>query len=419
MVLGGGTGGTIVANRMRRLAGPEELELVVVDRDDVHVYQPGLLYVAFSQMAPGALVRRRSRQLQPGIRFLTGEACAIDLSARLVHLGERGDALAYDALVIATGARLAPETTAGFAAGVAAGWVHTFYDPAGAESLAAALESFEAGRLVVDIVDEPIKGPVSPLEFCILADGFFRHRRRRSSVEITLVTPLGSAFNRPLAGAALAEVLAKHDVGVVAGFRTQAIDPEGRFLVSDDDRREPADLAVVVARQVGAAFVSGTEGLADPRGFVVVDIHTLQSQADPAVFAIGDAAALPTLKAGTVAHFAAGVVAENVVHFLRGEPPAARFDGHATYLVETGDRTALVVDFDYGTEHVGGRYRGPIGLPLLTPSRLAHLAKRMVPQLYWRALLPARHACALTPVALFRAPTGATRPGRGETPGSG
>ena len=107
-------------------------------------------------------------------------------------------------LVIATGARLLPEETDGPDGG---GWperVHTFYTPAGAAALRDALAQFEGGRIVVNVVDMPIKCPVAPLEFCFLADWFFRERKIRNRVELTYVTPLDGAFTKPVASASWA-----------------------------------------------------------------------------------------------------------------------------------------------------------------------------------------------------------------------
>ena len=184
VILGGGTGGTIAANRLRRLYDPRDAEIVVVDQDDEHVYQPGLLFVPFGLADPARLVRPRRRQLHPGISFRQAEIDHVDLAAEKVCLGDRSW-LGYDALVIATGARLLPEETEGL---TGTGWmsdVFTFYSLPGAVALRDALARFGGGRLVVNVVDLPIKCPVAPLEFCFLADWYFRQRRIRSRVQIS------------------------------------------------------------------------------------------------------------------------------------------------------------------------------------------------------------------------------------------
>ena len=190
VILGGGTGGTMTANRLRRPYGRSEAEIIVVDRDDRHVYQPGLLFVPFGLADPASSSGRGTRQLRDGIIFRAGRDRPRRADRDRVHLDD-GTVLGYDVLVVATGARLLPEETDGL---TGPGWmksVFTFYTPDGAAALRAALERFTGGRLVVNVVDMPIKCPVAPLEFCFLADWYFRapghprpgrdHLRRRRS----------------------------------------------------------------------------------------------------------------------------------------------------------------------------------------------------------------------------------------------
>src|SRR6516165_7361745 len=162
VILGGGTGGTLAANRLRRMYPRDDLTITVVDQDDCHVYQPGLLFVPFGRIHPEELVRSRRRQLRSGIDFYESEIDRVELDASRVHLAD-GGALDYDVLVIASGAVLVPEETEGL---TGPGWmekVFTFYTPEGAAALAAALATFDGGRLVVNVVDMPIKCPVAPL----------------------------------------------------------------------------------------------------------------------------------------------------------------------------------------------------------------------------------------------------------------
>ncbi|HSD78755.1 MAG TPA: FAD-dependent oxidoreductase, partial [Solirubrobacteraceae bacterium] len=169
VVLGGGTGGTMVANRLRRRFDLDEAEIHVVDLDDRHVYQPGLLFVPFGLASVDEIVRPRRRQLRPGVLFHEREVESVDVDGAQVRLAG-GGTLAYDALVVATGARLQPEETEGL---TGPGWgerAFTFYTPGSAEALRGALDRFDRGRLVVNLVDMPIKCPVAPLEFAFLAD---------------------------------------------------------------------------------------------------------------------------------------------------------------------------------------------------------------------------------------------------------
>src|SRR5579872_420781 len=206
VILGGGTGGTLVANRLRRRFDEDALELHVVDRDDAHVYQPGLLFVPFGLEQPERLVRQRRRQLHNGIEFHESEVDSVALDEDTMTLAD-GSTLAYDALVVATGARLLPEETEGMLGDWWRQSVFTFYDLDGAVALRDALARFDGGRLVVDIVDMPIKCPVAPIEFTFLADWFLRERGIRDRTELVLATPLDGCFTKPIASERLTYLL--------------------------------------------------------------------------------------------------------------------------------------------------------------------------------------------------------------------
>lgn len=390
VILGGGTGGTMMANRLRRAYDPAEAHIDVVDRDDRHVYQPGLLFVPFGLAQAEDIVRPRHRQLRRDIRFHETEVERVVLDEDTVELAD-GTRLPYDVLIVATGVTLQPEETEGL---LGDGWnesVFTFYDLAGAEQLQRALESFDGGRVVVNLIDMPIKCPVAPLEFAFLADAYFAERGLRDRVELTYVTPLDGAFTKPVASERLTGLLAEKGIELVTEFAVGEVDGPGGRLVSWDEREVPFDLLVTVPLHGGAAYVGRSEGLGDDLGFVPTDPHTLQSTARPNVFALGDAASLPISKAGSVTHFEGEVLTENVRRFLAGHELDASYDGHANCFIETGFGKALLIDFNYETEPLPGRFPNAVGpLPLLRESRLNHLGKLMFQWLYWHALLPGR-----------------------------
>ncbi|MFC8513929.1 NAD(P)/FAD-dependent oxidoreductase [Streptomyces sp. NPDC057257] len=389
VILGSGTAGTMTANRLCRAYDDSELRITVVDQDDDHLYQPGLLFVPFGLAQPYHLVRSRPGQLYPAVDYKQARIERVDLAARTVHLAG-GIRLGYDVLVVATGARLLPEETEGL---TGPGWgenVFTFYDLPGAIGLRHALERFDGGRVVVNVADLPVKCPVAPLEFAFLADWFFQRCGVRERVELTYVTPLDGAFTKPVAARALGGLLKEKGIELVTEFTLGEVDGEGGRLVSYDGREVPFDLAVVVPLHGGAEYVGRSEGLGDELGFVPVDPHTLQHPQRPEVFAIGDAAGLPASKAGSVAHFEGEVLVRNVGRFLAGQALDASFDGHANCFVETGFHQALLIDFNYDTEPLPGHFPGPVGLPLLKESHAAHLGKLAFEWLYWHSLLPGR-----------------------------
>jgi sulfide:quinone oxidoreductase len=387
VVLGAGTGGTLAANRLRRAL--PEADIVVVDQDDDHLYQPGLLFVPFGLAELGEITRPRHRQLHAGIGFHRAGVDHVELDDRRVLLAD-GTELSYDVLVVATGSALLPEETEGL---TGPGWmerVFTFYTPEGAAALHHALERFEGGRLVVGFVDLPIKCPVAPLEFCFLADWYLRQRGLRDKVELTYVTPLDGAFTRPVCSSALGWLLEDKQVALVDQFNIGEVDGAGGRLVGYDGREVAFDLAVLVPLHGGAPYVGRSAGLGDALNFVPTDEHTLQSKVRPEVFVIGDATDVPASKAGSVAHFEGEVMVENVRRFLAGETLEPSFDGHTNCFIETGFHKALLIDFNYDTEPLPGHFPAAVGLPLLKESRLNHLGKLMFQWLYWHALLPGR-----------------------------
>ena len=407
VILGGGTGGTLTANRLRRLYDRDDAEIVVVDQDDRHVYQPGLLFVPFGLAHVEDIVRPRERQLHDGIRFTESDIDHVDIGANAVHLAS-GATLAYDVLVVATGARLVPEETEGL---TGPGWmekVFTFYTPEGAAALSAALATFDQGRLVVNVVDLPIKCPVAPLEFCFLADWYFTERGIRDRVHITYATPLDAAFTKPIAAGRLGGMLAERDIELVTEFNTGEVDGPGGRLVGYDGREIGFDLGAVIPLHGGATYVGRSPGLGDELDFVPTDERTLQAKAAPNIFVIGDAANVPTSKAGSVTHFEGETLVGNVRRFLAGEPLDAGFDGHTNCFIETGFHKALLIDFNYDTEPLVGRYPARVGLPLLKESRLNHLGKLLFESVYWHSLLPGRDLPGIgstMPTAGKRTPT--------------
>jgi sulfide:quinone oxidoreductase len=412
VVLGGGTGGTMVANHLRRRFDMDELEIHVVDRDDRHVYQPGLLFVPFGLARVDEIVRRRRRQLHGGIAFHENEVAEVWIERDEVLLDD-GTVLPYDVLVVATGARLQPEETDGLAG---PGWnerVFTFYAPDGAELLHRALSSLRSGTVVVNLVDMPIKCPVAPLEFAFLADWFFRDAGRRSDIELVYATPLDGAFTKPVASQRLTGLLAEKHIELVTEFNVGEVDGAAGRVSAYDGRELDFDLLVTVPLHGGAAYVDRSPGLGDALGFVPTDRHTLQTLAKENVFALGDATDLPISKAGSVTHYEAGILADNVACLLGGRELEGGYDGHANCFIETGFHKALMIDFNYETEPLPGRFPTALGpMPLLRESRLNHLGKLLFQPIYWHALLPGRELPGLGPAmpnaGKRRAPAGTT-----------
>ena len=390
VIVGGGTAGTIVANRLRRRLPAGAWQITVVDRDDRHLYQPGLLFVPFGRHDPRQLTKPRHRYLARGVDLLQGEVEKVDPGRSVVTLVDGRD-LAYDFLVIASGTSPRPDRTPGLLGPYWRRSIFDFYTLDGALALRNALEQWRGGHLVVHVVDMPIKCPVAPLEFCFLTDAYLTDRGVRAATQITYVTPLDGAFTKPVAASRLQTLLDDRSIDVEVDFVTDYVDGDHGEIVSMDERRVPYDLLVTVPLNMGADFV-GTSGLGDELNHVPADRGTLVAEGWDNIFVVGDAAAIPTSKAGSTAHFAAHTVVANLLARIDGREPEDLFDGHATCFVETGHRTGLLIDFNYAVEPLPGRFPmrrlGPF--PLLAESRINHLGKLGFRWMYWHLLLRGR-----------------------------
>ena len=376
-----------MANRLVRILSSDEWKITVVDRDDLHVYQPGLLMLPFGQYRRDELLKPRSSLLDPRVELQLHELDRIAPDESKVFL-RSGEILHYDLLIVATGARIRPEATPGL---TGEGWRETafdFYSLEGALALEEKLSRWEGGRVVVNIVDMPIKCPVAPLEFAFLADAFFTQRGLRKKVEMVYATPLEGAFTKPRASAAFGNMMSQRQIEVVGDFALAEVDGENRILKAFDGRELAYDLLVTVPQHSGAAAIQDSE-MGDEGGWLPTDKHTLQSLHFPNVFALGDATNLPASKAGAVAHFQSEVLIVNVLRFIEGKPLLPDFDGHANCFIETGYGKAMLIDFNYDTEPLPGRFPLPgIGpFTLLEESEVNHWGKLAFKWIYWNLLL--------------------------------
>lgn len=385
-ILGAGTAGTMMANRLVRTV-PAGWEVMVLDQDDDHIYQPGLLLLPFGQYRKEELVRSRKRLVDSRVEL---RLCGVDRVApdekRVFLCG--GETVAYDILIVATGAELRPEQTDGL---TGMGWNESafdFYSLSGACGVAKALESFTGGRLVVNPVEMPIKCPVAPLEFLFLADACFTQRGIRDNVEIAYATPLEGAFTKPVASAYLGNMLAERNISVLGDFATSQVDGEKRILSSYDGRETNYDLLVSVPVHGGSGLITRSQ-MGDASGWFPTHKHTLASTKHEGVFAIGDATDVPASKAGAVAHFQSDVLVDNILRYIDGRALEPAFDGHSNCFIETGHGKAMLIDFNYETEPLPGKYPLPgIGpFSLLAESAINHYGKLAFKWIYWNLLV--------------------------------
>ncbi|BCJ50246.1 oxidoreductase [Actinoplanes sp. NBRC 14428] len=389
LVLGAGTAGTMVVNKLRRRLDRPDWRITVVEPSDTHYYQPGYLFLPFGAYGPRQVVKPTAPLIADGVELVRGEVDRVATAENRVLLSD-GRSLPYDYLVIATGVTPRPDQTPGMLDG--GRWrrsIFDFYTYDGALALRDALDRFDGGRLVVHITDLPIKCPVAPLEFAFLADAYFRRRGMRDRVELVYATPLPGAFTKPIASARLGAMLDDRKITVEPDFLVERID--GTTLVSYDEREIPFDLLVTVPLNMGADYVARS-GLGNELNLVPVDRHTLLAKGHDTIFALGDANDIPTSKAGSVAHFSVEVFTGNFLAHVAGRPMTGSFDGHANCFVESGDCRALLVDFNYDTEPLPGSYPVPALGPfrLLEDAAVNHWGKLAFRWMYWNVLLPGR-----------------------------
>lgn len=405
VVIGAGTAGTMVVNKLRPKLPADEWSITVVDPAGVHYYQPGFLFLPFGIYSDRQVSKPLAPRLRKGVELVRTAVDRVDAAARTVHLGS-GEELTYDYLVIASGTTPRPAETPGLAEALG-GKVHEFFTYAGAGALAAELAAFQGGRVVVHVAEMPIKCPVAPLEFVFLADAYFAERGIRDKVQLTYATPLPGAFTKPISAAYLGDMLTDRDIALEPDFVVESVDGEAQVLRSYDERELGYDLLVTIPVNMGADFV-GRSGLGDELNYVPVDKHTLLSKADDRIFAIGDASDAPASKAGSVAHFSVDMFVPNFLAHVAGKPMPEKFDGHANCFIESGHGKALLIDFNYDTEPLPGTYPLPgIGpMRLLRESRLNHWGKLAFRHLYWHMLLPGRRL----PVPAHMSMAGKKRP---------
>ncbi len=387
LILGAGTGGTMVANKMVEELDLNEWRIVIVDRDETHYYQPGFLFIPFGIYGPSDVIKPKRDFLPREVEVMMTDIELIEPDANQVKLAN-GRTIKYDYLVVSTGSHLVPEETEGL---VGDGWrknIYDFYTHDGAVALARYLRTWEGGRLVVNVVEMPIKCPVAPLEFLFLADWYFHERGMRDKVELIYATPLDGAFTKPRASSILGGMLEDKGVQLEPTFNTGQVDSGANKLKSWDGREIDYDLLVTIPTNMGAEVIERS-GMGDDLRFIPTDKHTLQSKKWENVWIIGDAGNLPTSKAGSVAHFMLDVLIENMLRHMDGLAPLPAFDGHANCFIESGFDKGILIDFNYDVEPLPGRFPLPGFGPfaLLQESPVNHWGKMSFRWVYWNMLL--------------------------------
>ena len=373
VILGGGVGGTIVANLLsRKLKGqldPGEVSVTVVDQQPNHVYQPGFMYIAFGHQRPEGLKRPERSLLDKRVELVLGEVIVVNEKRQTIELAD-GRSLPYDQLVLATGSRILPELLDNFATEA-----HHFYTAEAAQKLRDALNAFKGGRIVVAIAGMPYKCPPAPLEVSFLIEAELRQRGLRDKSEVHYCSPIGRAFTIESVSEMATPVLEQKGIELHTFFNVETIDAQRHVLQSLEGEELAYDLLVLVPPHRGAQFLINSGLAPAPGGWLPTDRRTLLVGGRANVYALGDATDLPLSKAGSTAHFEAPIVAERVAAAVTGRVPDAKhasYKGNVMCFFEIGDGKGTLLRFDY--EH-------PPRPP--KPNRIWHLGKVMFNKAYW------------------------------------
>lgn len=391
VILGAGTAGTMMANHLNHHLKNPDWQISIIDEREEHHYQPGYLFLPFDIYSPEDIIKTIEEFIPNHVKLIKQRIDKILPKENKIQL-TGGDELLYDVLIIATGAKIAPEETEGMKGSEWQKSVFDFYTFEGSLALRNKLREWPGGKLVIHITEMPIKCPVAPLEFAFLADSFFKHKHMRDKVEITYVTPLSGAFTKPKATEALEHLLDEKNIRIESDFAIERVDNENKEIVDYGGKTVPFDLLVTIPTNKGDDLMERS-GMGDDLNYVPTHKATLQSRDYTNIFVLGDASNIPASKAGSVAHFEAEILTENILLYLKGEPLKEEFDGHANCFIETGNGKALLIDFNYTHEPVEGSFPfagiGP--LRLLKESRMNHMGKLAFRWIYWNVLLKGTH----------------------------
>ncbi|NHZ46844.1 type III sulfide quinone reductase, selenoprotein subtype [Nitratidesulfovibrio liaohensis] len=385
LILGAGAGGTMLATKMRKKLSEREWEITVIDRDLTHHYQPGWLFIPFGIDTPKGCEKPKKDFIPRGVNFVQDTITNVDPEAKVVTC--EGGKYSYDWVVIATGCRIAPDEVEGLLDDWR-GNIHDFYTPDGAAALLPKLKNFKKGRLVHHICETPIKCPVAPLEFIYLADWYFTKMGVRDNIEIELVTPLTGAFTKPVAAKILGELCEQKNIKVTPNFVVDSVDAGNKTIASVTGDEIDYDLLVTIPPNMGQQFLIDSD-IADPMGFMDTDKGTLKSKKYPNMYVIGDTTNVPTSKAGSVAHYEADIIAENLMSDIDGSEHYHHFDGHSTCFIVTGYEKASLIDFSYDVEPLPGMFPFPGVGPcaLLGESHINYWGKLMFKWVYYSLML--------------------------------
>ena len=362
LIVGGGTGGTMLANHLDR----HKFEVTVLSASSEHMFQPSLLYVAFAN-ASANIVRDERRLLSRHVRFVQDKATLVDLPNRVVATESSGR-YAYDFIVLATGADTVTSQIAGLdEINKRFGDYHS--SVAQAQKLWRSLDAFQGGTIALGQATPICVCPPSPVEGILLVDRLLRQKGLREKSRLVFFTPYPRPYPAEPMNEIIEPIMKERGIEIMTFFDVDRIDPETRTIISIEGDSITYDLPIVIPAFIGAKIAFEPANVIDADHFVITDKETLHVKGFNNAFAIGDGTNIPTSKAGIAAHLESYVVAKQ----LAGKP--ATFDGRTNCPVDLADgRGTFVI----------GSFTAPVVKK--RPSRMAHLMKIMMGYFYWISL---------------------------------
>ncbi|MHA2101037.1 MAG: NAD(P)/FAD-dependent oxidoreductase [Candidatus Kariarchaeaceae archaeon] len=342
VVVGAGTGGTIVTNRIHKKLkkGKIPYEITIIDPTFQHIYQPGFLFTMVGKDTENNLTKDSRKLIPKIVNSVEDKVIFIDTKKKLVETEENGK-YPYDYLVISTGSKMAFDNV---------DWwddsIHHFYSPDGSKRLREEIENFEGGKIVVSIADLPYKCPPAPVEAAMLLDSYFKKKGMRDKVEIAYTSPLGRAFSIETTNTRVEPYLEEKNIELYTMFNTDDVDTEEKVIYSMEGEDLDYDMLICVPPHSGHQFIIDS-GIAEGQGWIDVDRHTLRVENQEFIYALGDTTNLPISKAGSTAHHEAPVVAQNIYDEIMGNELTGHYNGHVQCFFLTEFGKSMFINFDY------------------------------------------------------------------------
>lgn len=342
LIVGGGTGGTIVANNLARRLAREtragKVQITLLSASDQHMYQPGLLYVAFGQMMPDELYRDQASLLEPNIDFHVDPVVEFKIGQNKVTT-ESGAVHEYDTLVIATGSRMVPEEIPGLVEGS-----ETFYTEESAVKMFKALRAFEGGKLAIT-VGVPHKCPIAPIEVTFSLHDYFKKRGIRDKVQMKYHYPINRIHSIENVAKWAQPEFDRIGVEYEVLFNVKEVDAKNKIIKTEEGTEAAYDLLISIPEHRGMEVIEKDD--LGPGGWIPTDRHQLTMEGHDNVYVLGDTTNLPVSKTGSAAHFEAEVVAENIASIIKIGTPVRDYDGKVYCFIEAGHDRATYAMFNY------------------------------------------------------------------------